>query len=241
MRNRGCIFDFDDTLVETTIYYDLAKERFAEKMLQLGFPVEESLEILNRFDISNVLKCGGFHKECFPKALVQTYEYYCKRFGSEVCQTTRKWMENLGWWVFRQPTELIEGAQEVLERLSGEMPLFLATKGDPEIQAKRLKESRLDRFFHEVYIVPDKTHKEYTRIALQNGLEPSKSWIIGNSMKGDINPGLRSGFNCIHVFHHNTWDFEEEEAVGEHFSVRSIREVPEIILSHANKRLAVSE
>lgn len=31
-QKRGCIFDFDDTLVETTIYYDKAKERFAEKM-----------------------------------------------------------------------------------------------------------------------------------------------------------------------------------------------------------------
>ncbi len=240
-KKTGCIFDFDDTLVETTIYYDLAKEKFADKMFRLGFPVEELLEILNQFDISNVLKCGGFHKECFPKALVQTYEYYCQRYDITVCEATRKWMEDLGWWVFEQPTQIIEGATEVLRQLSTEMILFLATKGDSEIQTKRLKESRLDRFFHEIYIVSDKTHKEYTHIARKNGLDPAESWVIGNSMKGDINPGLRSGFNCIHVYHPNTWDFEEEEAIGEHFSVKSIREVPEIILSYGRKRLAASE
>jgi len=229
----GCIFDFDDTLVETTVYYDQAKERFAEKMAALGYPVEEALHILNQFDISNVLKCGGFHKECFPNALVQTYEYYCTKYGNVVCNLTREWMEELGWWVFKQPTELIGGAAEVLERLSNEIPLFLATKGDPEIQAVRLKESGLKRFFTAIYIVPDKTHKEYTGIAAENGLDPGISWIVGNSMKGDINPGLRSGFNCIHVFHHNTWDFEEEEPEGEYFSVKNIRDVPDLILSTA--------
>jgi len=60
---RGCIFDFDDTLVETTIHFDRAKARFAARMAEIGFPVEEALEVLNHFDISNVLKCGGFHKE----------------------------------------------------------------------------------------------------------------------------------------------------------------------------------
>ncbi|HWI54677.1 MAG TPA: hypothetical protein VNT57_03220, partial [Desulfobacteria bacterium] len=90
-RRKGCILDFDDTLVETTIYFDKAKERFAEKMYLLGFPVEEALDILNHFDISNVLECGGFHKECFPKALVQTYEHYCGKHDVEVCQLTTKW------------------------------------------------------------------------------------------------------------------------------------------------------
>ncbi|PKM81094.1 MAG: hypothetical protein CVU89_11175 [Firmicutes bacterium HGW-Firmicutes-14] len=227
---RGCIFDFDDTLVETTIYYDLAKDRFAARMADLGFPGEEALDILNQFDISNVLKCGGFHKECFPDALVQTYEYYCKKFGSKLCSKTAKWMADLGWWVFRQPTRLIEGARETLGVLSREMPLFLATKGDLEIQNHRLKESGLKDFFRAIYIVPDKTHKEYTEIASNNTINPKESWIVGNSMKGDINPGLRSGFNCIHVFHHNTWDFEEEAPEGEHYSVKSIREVPGIIL-----------
>ncbi len=116
--------------------------------------------------------------------------------------------------------------------LSAEMDLFLATKGDPEIQALRLEQSGLRKYFKKIYIVPDKTHQEYSEIAAENGLDPGASWVVGNSMKGDINPGLRSGFNCIHVYHHATWDFEEEEPKGQHFSVRSIRQVPGIIFSN---------
>lgn len=235
-QRQGCIFDFDDTLVEATVYYDIAKEQFARKMREFGFPDEEALEVLNRFDISNVLKCGGFHKECFPDALVQTFEFYCQMNRRTVCQDTKKWMADLGWWVFDQPVRTIPGAVEVVARLSALMPLFLATKGDMEIQNRRLEESGLRQYFKKIYIVPDKTHLEYAAIARENGLEPRLSWVIGNSMKGDINPGLRSGFNCIHVFHRNTWDYEEEHPVGEFFSVHDISEVPAIITAFPAKQ-----
>jgi putative hydrolase of the HAD superfamily len=228
--NKGCIFDFDDTLVETTVYYDKAKEHFARKMDTMGYPMDEALKILNQFDISNVIKCGGFHKNCFPDALVQTYEYYCDNFGHPICHDIKQWMADLGWWVFKQPTELIDGANEVLKTLYSYMPLFLATKGDEEIQKARLEQSGLRNYFRKIYIVPDKTHKEYLEIARDNEIIPENSWIIGNSMKGDVNPGIRSGFNCIHVFHHNTWDFEEEEPIGQYYSVKSLKEVPEIVI-----------
>lgn len=229
---RGCILDFDDTLVETTIYYDKAKELFAEKMALLGFPIKEALDILNQFDISNVLECGGFHKECFPKALVQTYEHYCRKHDVAVCSLTSKWMEEVGWWVYDQPVDLIEGVEETLDILSGEIPLFLATKGDEEIQMARINQSGLAKYFNKIYIVPDKTHEEYRVIAEDNTLDTRVSWVVGNSMKGDINPGLRSGFNCIHVFHRNTWDFEEEDPIAEHYSVKSIKEIPAVILAN---------
>jgi putative hydrolase of the HAD superfamily len=228
---QGCIFDFDDTLVEATIYYDMAKDRFAEKMEEFGFPGKEALEVLNRFDISNVLKCGGFHKECFPNALAQTFEYYCELYGMTVCPVTRQWMTDLGWQVFEQPVELIHGAEDIVAALSSLMPLFLATKGDWEIQSKRLEASGLTGYFKKTYIVPDKTHQEYAEIAAKNYLNPKISWVIGNSMKGDINPGLKGGFNCIHVYHRNTWDFEEEQPIGKFYSVREISEVPAIIMT----------
>lgn len=228
---KGCIFDFDDTLVETTIFYDIAKEKFAAKMLEIGSPVEESLYVLNQFDISNVLQCGGFHKECFPMALVQTYEYFCKKRGSQMCSVTAKSMEEIGWWVYEQPAQIIDGVEETLDRLKGRIPLYLATKGDQEIQKRRITQSGIGHYFEAVYIVPDKTPSEYLTIARENGLDPAMSWVIGNSMKGDINPGIRSGFNCIHVFHHNTWDFEEEEPVGKFLAVKSIRDAHQIVLS----------
>lgn len=228
---QGIIFDFDDTLVEATVFFDRAKAEFARKMAGLGFPADEALLVLNRFDIRNVIKAGGFLQDCFPKALAETYEYFCATYRAPVCRLTREWMADLGWQVFKEPVEVIAGVPEVLETLRERFPLFLATKGEPEVQLARLAESGLQHFFKQVYVVPDKTPAEYRIIAGECGLNPVGSWIIGNSMKGDINPGIRCGFKCIYVHHHHTWDYEDEPAVGEHYSIEDIREVPKIVLA----------
>lgn len=232
---QGIIFDFDDTLVEATVFFDRAKASFAQKMAELGFPAEEALVVLNRFDIRNVLNAGGFLPDCFPRALAETYEHYCAAHNSPLCAVTRNWMEELGWQVFKQPVEVIEGAPEVLEALAKRYPLFLATKGEPEMQLARLEDSGLKQYFEQVYVVPDKTPAEYRMIAGEQGLVTGRSWVIGNSMKGDINPGILSGFNCIYVHHQHTWDFEDEPAVSKHHAVEDIREVPKIILAANDK------
>lgn len=226
---KAIIFDFDDTLVETTVFFDKAKEKFASKMIELGFPVSEALDTLNKFDIKNVLSCGGFLKDCFPKALVETYDYYCENFGLKKCVETSAWLEKIGWEVFDAPVILIEGAKEVVSKLADDYKLILATKGDREIQTRRLKKSGLDCYFDKVYVLPDKTVSEYYFIAKESNIKPEISWVVGNSMKGDINPALKAGFKCIHVYHHHTWDFEEEEPVGDFISVHNLKGIPEII------------
>ncbi|TEB06964.1 hypothetical protein Psch_00499 [Pelotomaculum schinkii] len=68
---RGILMDFDDTLVETTVYFNQAKSWFATLMAGMGFPAEKALSTLNEYDIKNVQLSGGFFKDCFPRALVR--------------------------------------------------------------------------------------------------------------------------------------------------------------------------
>lgn len=226
----GIIFDFDDTLIETTKHFDQAKDEFRQIMAELDFPAEECLITLNQLDIKNVHKYGGFMKQCFPLALGETYDYYCQKFQKTISPTTRQEIVNLGWQIFAHEIEHIPGAQEVLDKIHGQYPIFLATKGEPDLQMAKLEASGLKKYFNQVYITPDKTAQEYLNIAHQNNLTIQNSWVIGNSMKGDINPGLKGGFNCIHVYHYHTWDYEEEPSIGQHYSVKSIKEVLEILL-----------
>lgn len=132
----GILFDFDDTLVETTVYFNVAKDRFAGIMEGLGFPPEEALNALNRFDIENVRKCGGFFKQCFPEALGQTYEFYCKSYGVAHERLRRKEIEGLGWWVFSQPVRPVPGAEDVLSSLHGRFPFFWRLKETPACNMK---------------------------------------------------------------------------------------------------------
>lgn len=229
----GIIFDFDDTLVETAVFFETAREKFARSMVELGFPLDQVLERLNLQDIENVRRCGGFLKECFPLAMAQTYDYFCGANGLVPDPVVRKKVEEMGWWVFGQKPALVAGACKVLEHLSagGRYDLFLATKGDPEIQWRRIAGSGLKKYFKKVYVLKDKTSLEYDLIARWHNLDPACSWVVGNSIKSDINPGLTSGYNCIYIPNRYTWDYEMEEPLGEFVTLESLEMVPDLVLS----------
>lgn len=228
----GIIFDFDDTLVETTVFFEIAREKFARSMVELGFPLEEVLEKLNLQDIENVRRCGGFLKECFPLAMAQTYDYFCGVNGVVSDPEVRKKVEEMGWWVFGQKPSLVTGACEVLKLLSakGRYDLFLATKGDPGVQWERIAGSGLKKYFKKVYVLKDKTRLEYDLIARMNNLDPGCSWVVGNSVKSDINPGIASGYNCILIPNKYTWDYEMEEPLGDFITLESLDMVPDLVL-----------
>lgn len=225
----GVLFDFDDTLVETTVHFNNAKEKFAGIMSSLNFPAEEALETLNRLDIRNVKNCSGFFKECFPRALGETYDYYCNNFRREIDCDLRKEIEDLGWQVYEYPVLPIKNAGAVLRKLHSRYPLYLATRGELLVQKARLEQSGLARWFREIYILTEKNADTYRRIADEQHLLPQSSWVIGNSMKSDINPALKAGFNGIYIHHPHTWDYEDEEPIGGHIDVKSIKEVLKII------------
>ncbi|MFZ5647324.1 MAG: HAD family hydrolase [Bacillota bacterium] len=227
---RGIIFDFDDTLVETTIFFEISRGRFARYMADLNFPTDEVLATLDRMDIDNVRRCGGFLKECFPNAMVRTYSHFCQINNIDPDPGICKKVEGIGWWVFDQKPIPVRGAREVLEELYGEFDLFLATKGDPSVQWKRIEESGFKKFFKKIYVLKDKTGKEYEDMARSNNLSGQHSWVVGNSIKSDINPGIMAGLNCIYIPNKYTWQFEMEDPAGDHVTLESLGEVPGFLL-----------
>ena len=42
-------------------------------------------------------------------------------------------------------------------------------------------------------------------------MELSRSWMIGNSPKSDVNPALEAGLNAVFVPHARTWVLEKED------------------------------
>ncbi|HBV96745.1 MAG: hypothetical protein JL50_15805 [Peptococcaceae bacterium BICA1-7] len=223
---KGIIFDFDDTLVETTVHFEISRERFTSFMKSLDFPAAEVLETLDRNDIENVKKMGGYMKECFPQAMVQTYRHFCSRKGISGDPEKCKEVERIGWWVFEQRPDIVPGAIEVLESLRGDFHILLATKGDPTVQWQRIKDSGLKELFDDIFVLRDKTPEEYKKIAGSHGLDNSSSWIVGNSIKSEINPGLRAGFNCIYIPNRYTWHYENEDPIGEFVTLKSLRMIP---------------
>jgi putative hydrolase of the HAD superfamily len=225
----GVLFDFDDTLVETTIHFNHAKEKFAGIMSSLDFPAAEALETLNQIDIRNVKHCGGFFKAYFPHALGETYVYYCKHLKREINPGLRKEIEDLGWQVYDHPVKTMKNAGIVLKELHNRYPLYLATRGEPGVQKARLEQSGLACWFKKIYVLAQKDKDTYLSIAKEQKITPRYSWIVGNSMKSDINPAIKAGFNGIYIHHPHTWDYETEEPIGGHIEAESIMDVLNII------------
>ena len=224
MKIKTIIFDLDDTLIKTSKLYNYARNEFSSLMQELGFNSEESLIKLDEIDI-NYIKEYGFVKERYPLSLGKTYEYFSQKNGKEINSELKKKIEEIGWQVFRQIPELVDGVYQVLETLSKKYFLILATLGDPQVQEEKVRVSGLKKYFSEVYILKHKNVEEYQNILREHNLDKKDTWIIGNSVRSDLNPGLKLGINCI-LIPYLSWKFEEEEPLSENYlQLDSLKEV----------------
>jgi putative hydrolase of the HAD superfamily len=109
--------------------------------------------------------------------------------------------------------EVIEGVPETLEYLSARHDLTLFTKGHPEEQKLKIGRSGLGSYFAHTAIVREKDAAAYRDLAERRGMDPERTWMIGNSPKSDINPALAAGLNAVFVPHAHTWVLERQEIV----------------------------
>jgi putative hydrolase of the HAD superfamily len=86
--------------------------------------------------------------------------------------------------------------------------LILMTKGDQAEQADKLARSGLARISPPSRLWPKKTHATYREVIARHELTPHSSWMIGNSIKSDINPALAAGLHAVFLFHKDTWVLE---------------------------------
>ena len=193
-------------------------------MENAGFKKEEALIKLDEIDIKNIQQ-HGFRKERYPYSLGKTYEYFSQKKGKEINSELKKKIEELGWQVFRQIPELVDGVYRVLDILSKKYFLILATLGDPQVQEEKVRLSGLKKYFSEIYILKHKNVEEYQNILKEHNLDKEETWIVGNSVRSDLNPGLKLGVNCI-LIPYLSWKFEEEEPLsGNYVQLHSLEEV----------------
>jgi len=218
------IFDLDDTLIKTSKIYNCARSEFSKIMSRLKFSSKEALEKLDEIDIGHIAE-QGFAKERYPLSLVKTYHYFCHKFGKNIDTQIEKEIASIGWNVFQQTPELVEGVDLVLNNLKNRYTLILATLGDPEIQHQKIMRSGLKTYFKAIYVLNYKTANEYLQILQEHNLRKEETWIIGNSIRSDLNPGLQLGLNCI-LIPASTWKFEEEKPISnQYMQLDSLTEV----------------
>jgi putative hydrolase of the HAD superfamily len=233
--SRAAIFDLDDTLVDTSHIYWLSRSAFLDCMAQAGFDRDVSLAAFEDIDAKNILEYG-YVPERYGHSMLTAYSELCAQLGAEVLPRMVEQIQRAGEMVRDNVPALIPGAIELVEgaRALGYFVVLL-TRGVYQVQQKKLELRDLARHFERVEIVAKKNADSFKEIIKSIGIRAADCWVIGDSVRSDINPAIQAGANGIlYLYTHHSYYWRQEygvEPLGEFHLARDLREVLRILES----------
>ncbi len=207
MTRQFLIIDADDTLWENNIYFEQAFDDFVDFLDHSSLSAQQIRDALDEIEAANN-KIHGYGSLNFGRNLRQTYQHLAERaVNEEDLDTVMGFAER----ILECPVEVIDGVAETLGYLAGRHDLTLFTKGHPEEQKLKIDRSGLGVYFGHTAIVKEKDAAAYRRLVEERGMDCSRTWMIGNSPKSDVNPAMEAGLNAVFVPHAHTWVLERQE------------------------------
>lgn len=200
--NQTLIFDADDTLWECNKYFEQAIHRFIDFLHAEHLTREGIREVLDTFERKN-----GYGAVAFAKSMVETY----RQLATDNNPGDEAMVERLGMSILDEHMETIDGVAETLAAFKPHHTLYLFTKGNHEEQRLKISRSPLAGEFSVHIIKPDKTPATYRDIVEKYDLEPTTTWMIGNSLRSDIQPALQAGINAVYIPNPHTWHMEHAD------------------------------
>jgi putative hydrolase of the HAD superfamily len=197
------LIDADDTLWENNIYFERATHDFIAFLNHSRLSEQEVQLVIDEAERVGL----GYGSASYTKVLVQVYRQLVE---GEIHDDDIAQVQRFGEGIREHPIELLEGVRETLEYLSPRHTLLLLTKGDMDEQQFKVDRSGVKDFFEQVIVVNEKNIATYQRVRDELALDPSTTWMIGNSPRSDINPALAVGFNAVFIPHPHTWHLEHE-------------------------------
>ncbi|MDY0781646.1 HAD family hydrolase [Tenacibaculum sp. IB213877] len=217
-------FDADDTLWVNETYFREAEVKFA-KLLSIYETENKIDQELFKTEIDN-LKLYGYGVKGFMLSMI---ECALELSNYKINQKTLQQIIEIGKEMLEKPIELLNGVEEVLQKLSPKYKLIVATKGDLLDQERKLEKSGILKYFHHVEVMSEKKPKDYKRLIKHLDIKPKELLMIGNSLKSDVLPLLSVGASAIHVPFHTTWAHEtvteKEQNGAEYKTLSNIQEV----------------
>ena len=204
------LIDADDTLWENNIYFEEAFEQFVAFLDHSSLTPEQVRGVLDEIEIANI-QLHGYGAANFGRNLQECFRRLAQR---PIGDSDLKMVLGFAGAILERPMEVIEGVEETLGYLETRRRLLLFTKGHPEEQKLKLDRSGLGRYFEHCEVVREKDAENYRQVVAAHGMNPSETWMAGNSPKSDINPALEAGLNAVLVPHPRTWSLERQELIA---------------------------
>lgn len=207
VNSQNLLIDADDTLWENNIYY----ERVIQEVLTLldgaGADCRAFRTELDETERRRI-PFQGYGTVNFTRSLVETFTRF---LPPDSDPTLPEKVQQLAMTILVHPLEILPGVPETLVYLSSRHSLNLVTKGNREEQSRKIRASNLQGYFQRVEILSEKNTQTYAQLLDRHGWERSSSWMIGNSLRSDVNPALAAGMRAVYIPHKHTWTLEHEE------------------------------
>jgi putative hydrolase of the HAD superfamily len=176
--------------------------------------VENSGRGLSRAEIQDavrraelhLIKSLGYGRRPYVKALHHAAEELAPSDDN-----LREQIEHIGACLIDRDCALLPDVEPTLRELSQRHRLLMFTKGQRDEQLRKLARSGLAPLFDRVETPREKDVDAYRRLVRDADLDPSVTFMIGNSPRSDINPAVRAGLRAVYIPHPHTWELEHEE------------------------------
>ncbi|MFE6054287.1 HAD family hydrolase [Kitasatospora sp. NPDC056446] len=201
------IFDADDTLWENNVLFERVIDGF---LAWVAAPEERdrARTVLDGIEAANSAALG-YGAAVFRQSLADCLRQL--NDGRTPTPAEQAGIDDLLAPLSDRRVELIPGVADTLTALADRHHLLLLTKGDQDEQRGKVERSTIDHHFRGVHIVAEKSVDTYRQLTADLGLDPDRTWMIGNSPKSDIAPAHRAGLRTVFIPHEHTWVLEHED------------------------------
>ena len=217
-------FDADDTLWVNEPYFLETERKFCA--LLEGYLTHHAIsQELYKTELAN-MPLYGYGVKAFMLSMVETA---LRVSGGTIPNEILDKIIQYGKEHLDKSIELLDGVEHVLQSLFGRYRLVVATKGDLLDQERKLKKSKLERYFHHTEIMSEKHESDYLKLIRHLDIPPAQFLMIGNGLKSDVLPVLAIGGNAIHVPFHTTWIHEQVDVTVTHDRFLQVEKLEEVL------------
>ena len=226
-RFRYIFFDADDTLWENERYFRAAEAKFTA--LLSAYASKETIQEVLALKQEENIPLFGYGSKTYMTGMTDAAIEICGgSLTDEIYYGIKEIITSLAF----HELQIIDGVEEVLQKLQEDYILVAATKGDLTEQMGKFRKSGLAKYFHHCEVMENKDEKNYLELTEKHDIRPEEVLMIGNSVKSDIAPVVNIGGHAIHIPHEVVWvhemmDMPESDRIIE---VKTIRDILEFLL-----------
>jgi putative hydrolase of the HAD superfamily len=207
---RTIIFDGDDTLWDTQTIFKAVLGEFYTRLADQGFDRAEGLDRFTRINQA-LLDQIKLSTDRLGRAMSATYQALCGEQHRTPDPAFSRSLVDLAQQVYARMPEPLPGLETVLAGLAERYELVFYSAGDDTTQRSRLRGLGLEPLFRDrVHVVQQKDDATLRDVLKRRELDPATTWIVGNSPRFELNPGLRLGLSAIWMYT-NFWKFDLED------------------------------